>query len=422
MLTLLLVPLLAFAPLLVGTLGSETPTLSRVVIGSRCAVEGNLARSGRQLAGCKVSGAVLRWVRTPARIVIPTRLVMRSNTTTETSAESERVALVLDGQIIGIIVGAADLAPRMGLRTMALAVDDPAALGERAGGNRIVFDDPASRHEPLAPSGCLANNCGEIVRNYALLRGNDVLNVIVWDGQPLLGSGTPIVPGIAIVERRAGEPIGPGTRILEATDAPLQPSGPAERVALTIDGWVVAIVDGIASLELPDRVVSTPVRDNADVAPGWLQQANGSFVDPEAPPPVDPSDEEGGNATPAPTDAAPAPSASNNGGAAPAPSESTIPSEPISVPTPRPWYVDPSRASTRPIGTLGAYAIIGGGKTINTVVLDPSSTGGQSWIEWFNTDQGRNHLGADATLVQIDYGTDWTQPGHETIVGPTPAP
>ena len=90
--------------------------------------------------------------------------------------------------------------------------------------------------------------------------------------------------------------------------------------------------------------------------------------------------------------------------------------------TPRPWYVDPSRASSRPDGTLGNYAIISEGKTINVIVLDPSDAGccgGGSWVDWFNSENGRNVYGDGAVLVKVGE-EDWTQPGHETVLGDPP--
>lgn len=91
-------------------------------------------------------------------------------------------------------------------------------------------------------------------------------------------------------------------------------------------------------------------------------------------------------------------------------------------PTPKPWYVDPGRASSRPEGTLGNYAIISEGKTINVIVLDPSDAGccgGGSWVDWFNSENGRNVYGEGAVLVKVGEG-DWTQPGHETVIGDPP--
>jgi len=346
---------------------------------------------------------------------------MRSVHTSSVEGD-QRHALVINGVIVGVVVGTVSAADD--LRTITLDARDPAQLGARAGSNRYVLTDPESRVEPLAASGCIASNCGREVRNYALLRGTATLNVVVWDGQPLLGSGTPIVPEITIIERRPSEPIGPGTEILAATDQPLIPSGVRERIVLLQEDRVVAVVEGTNALELPLGITTAVLDDTIEVAPNWLRSADGTFIDPDLPV----ADGEGmGGATPGAGGSPELDGATPGAGGSPSGAVDGHPTpDPTPDPTPRPWYVDPSRASSRPNGTLGNYAIISEGKTINVVVLDPSDAGdgrgnggGASWVDWFNSENGRNVYGEGAVLVRVGEG-DWTQPGHETVLGDPP--
>ena len=292
----------------------------------------------------------------------------------------QRHALVFNGVIVGVVVGTVSAADD--LRTITLDADDPAQLGARAGSNRYVLTDPASRAEPLAASGCIASNCGREVRNYALLRGTETLNVIVWNGQPLLGSGTPIVPEITIIERRPGEPIGPGTEILAATDQPLIPSGARERIVLLQEDRVVAVVEGTNALELPRGITTAVLDDTIEVAPNWLRSADGTFIDPDLPV----ADGEGmGGATP---------------GVEGPPSDAVDDLLTPPPPPPAPWRPSAERIGA-PLGGAGDYAIIVNGVVQNVIVLDPQSAGGQSWLQLV---AGTSQLPPGALLIKREAG------------------
>jgi len=307
---------------------------------------------------------------------------MRSVRTSSVESD-QRHALVINGVIVGVVVGTVSAADD--LRTMTLDARDPAQLGARAGSNRYVLTDPATRAEPLAASGCLASNCGREVRNYALLRGTETLNVIVWNGQPLLGSGTPIVPEITIIERRPGEPIGPGTEILAATDQPLIPSGVKERIVLLQDDRVVAIVEGTNALELPLGITTAVLDDTIEVAPNWLRSADGTFIDPDLP--VADGDEMGG-ATP------------GVGGPPSGAVDDLLTPPPSPPPPPAPWRPSAERIGA-PLGGAGDYAIIVNGVVQNVIVLDPQSAGGQSWLQLV---AGTSQLPPGALLIKREEG------------------
>ena len=377
----MLAGVLALAPLGAPQNGPSTRAgLARAVVGAPCTTAGELARAGRVLLGCRERAGVLRWSRTPARIAAVARRAMRPVRISSVDGD-QRHALVINGVIVGVVVGTVSAADD--LRTIALDARDPAVLGARAGLNRYVLTDPATRAEPLAASGCLASNCGREIRNYALLRGTETLNVIVWNGQPLLGSGTPIVPEITIIERRPGEPIGPGTEILAATDQPLIPSGVRERIVLLQEDRVVAVVEGTNALALPLGITTAVLDDTIEVAPNWLRSADGTFIDPDLP-------VEGGEgmdgAAPAAGGSGAAPAAGGSG-AAPAAGGSgaaddvlTPPPPPPTPPPPTPWRPSAERIGA-PLGGAGDYAIIVNGVVQNVIVLDPQSAGGQSWLQ-----------------------------------------
>jgi len=352
--------------------------LTRAVVGAPCTTAGELARAGRQLLGCRARAGVLRWSRTPARIAATVRRAMRTVRTSSVETD-QRHALVINGVIVGVVVGTVSAADD--LRTITLDARDPAQLGARAGSNRYVLTDPASRAEPLAASGCLASNCGREVRNYALLRGTETLNVIVWNGQPLLGSGTPIVPEITIIERRPGEPIGPGTEILAATDQPLIPSGARERIVLLQEDRVVAVVEGTNALELPLGITTAVLDDTIEVAPNWLRSADGTFIDPDLP--VADGDEMGG-ATP-------------GVGGSPIDAVDDLLTPP---PPPAPWRPSAERIGA-PLGGAGDYAIIVNGVVQDVIVLDPQSAGGQSWLQLV---AGTTQLPPGALLIKREAG------------------
>jgi len=352
--------------------------LARAVVGAPCTTAGELARASRVLLGCRERAGVLRWSRTPARIAAVARRAMRTMRTSSVEGD-QRHALVINGVIVGVVVGTVSAADD--LRTITLDARDPAQLGARAGSNRYVLTDPASRAEPLAASGCIASNCGREVRNYALLRGTETLNVIVWNGQPLLGSGTPIVPEITIIERRPGEPIGPGTEILAATDQPLIPSGARERIVLLQEDRVVAVVEGTNALELPLGITTAVLDDTIEVAPNWLRSADGTFIDPDLP--VADGDEMGG-ATP-------------GVGGSPIDAVDDLLTPP---PPPAPWRPSAERIGA-PLGGAGDYAIIVNGVVQNVIVLDPQSAGGQSWLQLV---AGTSQLPPGALLIKREAG------------------
>ena len=353
--------------------------LTRAVVGAPCTTAGELARAGRLLLGCRERAGVLRWSRTPARIAAVARRAMRTMRTSSVEGD-QRHALVINGVIVGVVVGTVSAADD--LRTITLDARDPAQLGARAGSNRYVLADPATRAEPLAASGCLANNCGREIRNYALLRGTETLNVIVWNGQPLLGSGTPIVPEITIIERQPGEPIGPGTEILAATDQPLIPSGVRERIVLLKENRVVAVVEGTNALELPLGITTAVLDDTIEVAPNWLRSADGTFIDPDLP--VADSEEMDG-ATP-------------GVGGPPSGAVDDLLTPP--PPPPTPWRPSAERIGA-PLGGAGDYAIIVNGVVQNVIVLDPQSAGGQSWLQLV---AGTSQLPPGALLIKREAG------------------
>ena len=353
--------------------------LARAAVGAPCTTAGELARAGRVLLGCRERVGVLRWSRTPARIAAVARRAMRTVRTSSVEGD-QRHALVINGVIVGVVVGTVSAADD--LRTITLDSRDPAQLGARAGSNRYVLTDPATRAEPLAASGCLASNCGREVRNYALLRGTETLNVIVWNGQPLLGSGTPIVPEITIIERRPGEPIGPGTEILAATDQPLIPSGVRERIVLLQEDRVVAVVEGTNALALPRGITTAVLDDTIEVAPNWLRSADGTFIDPDLPV----ADAEGmDGATP-------------GVGAPPSGVVDDLLTPP--PPPPAPWRPSAERIGA-PLGGAGDYAIIVNGVVQNVIVLDPQSAGGQSWLQLV---AGTSQLPPGALLIKREAG------------------
>ena len=353
--------------------------LARAAVGAPCTTAGELARAGRVLLGCRERAGVLRWSRTPARIAAVARRAMRTMRTSSVEGD-QRHALVINGVIVGVVVGTVSAADD--LRTITLDARDPAQLGARAGSNRYVLTDPATRAEPLAASGCLASNCGREVRNYALLRGTETLNVIVWNGQPLLGSGTPIVPEITIIERRPGEPIGPGTEILAATDQPLIPSGVRERIVLLQEDRVVAVVEGTNALALPLGITTAVLDDTIEVAPNWLRSADGTFIDPDLPV----ADAEGmDGATP-------------GVGAPPSGVVDDLLTPP--PPPPAPWRPSAERIGA-PLGGAGDYAIIVNGVVQNVIVLDPQSAGGQSWLQLV---AGTSQLPPGALLIKREAG------------------
>ena len=353
--------------------------LARAAVGAPCTTAGELARAGRVLLGCRERVGVLRWSRTPARIAAVARRAMRTVRTSSVEGD-QRHALVINGVIVGVVVGTVSAADD--LRTITLDSRDPAQLGARAGSNRYVLTDPATRAEPLAASGCLASNCGREVRNYALLRGTETLNVIVWNGQPLLGSGTPIVPEITIIERRPGEPIGPGTEILAATDQPLIPSGVRERIVLLQEDRVVAVVEGTNALALPLGITTAVLDDTIEVAPNWLRSADGTFIDPDLPV----ADAEGmDGATP-------------GVGAPPSGVVDDLLTPP--PPPPAPWRPSAERIGA-PLGGAGDYAIIVNGVVQNVIVLDPQSAGGQSWLQLV---AGTSQLPPGALLIKREAG------------------
>ena len=353
--------------------------LARAVVGAPCTTAGELARAGRVLLGCRERAGVLRWSRTPARIAAVARRAMRTVRTSSVEGD-QRHALVINGVIVGVVVGTVSAADD--LRTITLDARDPAQLGARAGSNRYVLTDPATRAEPLAASGCIASNCGREIRNYALLRGTETLNVIVWNGQPLLGSGTPIVPEITIIERRPDEPIGPGTEILAATDQPLIPSGVRERIVLLQEDRVIAIVNGANLLSLPAGVTALSIDDEVAVEPDWIVHADGSFADPEA----EQNESSGDGAS----------ETTPNAGASPPPPSA----ERTPAPTPEPWRPGSDRLGA-PLGGAGDYAIIVNGVVTNVIVLDPQSAGGQSWLQLVS---GTSQLPAGALLVKREVG------------------
>ena len=353
--------------------------LTRAVVGAPCTTAGELARAGRVLLGCRERVGVLRWSRTPARIAAVARRAMRTVRTSIVESD-QRHALVINGVIVGVVVGTVSAADD--LRTITLDARDPAQLGGRAGSNRYVLTDPTTRAEPLAASGCLASNCGREIRNYALLRGTETLNVIVWNGQPLLGSGTPIVPEITIIERRPGEPIGPGTEILAATDQPLIPSGVRERIVLLQEDRVVAVVEGTNALALPLGITTAVLDDTIEVAPNWLRSADGTFIDPDLPV----ADGEGmDGATP-------------GVGGAPSGAVDDLLTPP--PPPPAPWRPSAERIGA-PLGGAGDYAIIVNGVVQNVIVLDPQSAGGQSWLQLV---AGTSQLPPGALLIKREAG------------------
>jgi hypothetical protein len=354
--------------------------LPTVRIGSGCTTLGELARSGRILLGCRAQQGALRWVRTAARIAPIIRRAMRTTITTAEATQEQRTALVINGMIAGITLG--DIEVGRGARALTLDLRDPAQLGEAAGTNRYVLDDAVARSEPLTSRGCIASNCGIDVRNYALLRGSEVLNVIVWDGQPLLGSGTPIVAGITVMERRAGEPLGPGSRVLTATGTPLTPVGPVERRAIIEGSRVIAIVDGTSLLSLPAGVSAVSIDDAVAVEPDWIVHADGSFVDPEA----EQNESSGGGASE---------TTPNGGASSPPPAVELTP-----APTPQPWRPGSDRLGA-PLGGAGDYAIIVNGVVTNVIVLDPQSAGGQSWLQLVS---GTSQLPAGALLIKREAG------------------
>jgi len=379
----ILAGLLALAPLGAPQSGPNMRAgLARALVGAPCTTAGELARAGRMLLGCRERAGVLRWSRTPARIAPVARRVMRSVRTSSVEND-QRHALVINGVIVGVVVGTVSAADD--LRTIILDARDPAQLGARAGSNRYVLTDPATRAEPLAASGCLASNCGREVRNYALLRGTETLNVIVWNGQPLLGSGTPIVPEITIIERRPGEPIGPGTEILAATDQPLIPSGVRERIVLLQEDRVVAVVEGTNALELPLGITTAVLDDTIEVAPNWLRSADGTFIDPDLP--VADGDEMGG-ATP------------GVGGPPSGAVDDLLTPPPSPPPPPAPWRPSAERIGA-PLGGAGDYAIIVNGVVQNVIVLDPQSAGGQSWLQLV---AGTSQLPPGALLIKREEG------------------
>ena len=353
--------------------------LTRAVVGAPCTTAGELARAGRLLLGCRERAGVLRWSRTPARIAAVARRAMRTVRTSSVE-DDQRHALVINGVIVGVVVGTVSAVDD--LRTIALDARDPAQLGDRAGSNRYVLTDSATRAEPLAASGCIASNCGREIRNYALLRGTETLNVIVWNGQPLLGSGTPIVPEITIIERRPGEPIGPGTEILAATDQPLIPSGVRERIVLLQEDRVVAVVEGTNALALPLGITTAVLDDTIEVAPNWLRSADGTFIDPDLPV----ADGEGmDGATP-------------GVGGAPSGAVDDLLTPP--PPPPAPWRPSAERIGA-PLGGAGDYAIIVNGVVQNVIVLDPQSAGGQSWLQLVT---GTSQLPPGALLIKREAG------------------
>lgn len=164
----------------------------------------------------------------------------------------------------------------------------------------------------------------------------------------------------------------------------------------------------------------TPLQTDPSVDPSAEPSAEPT-ADPTANQSVDPTPEPTTSSEPTPS-AEPSQDVADGGGSSGGMSGGEeIPSQPDS--TPKPWYVDPSRASSTPTGGLGNYAIISGGKTINVIVLNPSDTntgGGSSWVDWFNSENGRNVYGEGAVLVEVGSG-DWTQPGHDTVLGEEPA-
>lgn len=353
--------------------------LTRAVVGAPCTTAGELARAGRLLLGCRERAGVLRWSRTPARIAAVARRAMRTMRTSSVEGD-QRHALVINGVIVGVVVGTVSAADD--LRTITLDARDPAQLGARAGSNRYVLADPATRAEPLAASGCLANNCGREIRNYALLRGTETLNVIVWNGQPLLGSGTPIVPEITIIERRPGEPIGPGTEILAATDQPLTPSGVRERIVLLQEDRVVAVVEGTNALALPLGITTAVLDHTIEVAPNWLRSADGTFIDPDLPV----ADAEGMDG------------AMPGVGGPPSDAVDDLLTPP--PPPPAPWRPSAERIGA-PLGGAGDYAIIVNGVVQNVIVLDPQSAGGQSWLQLV---AGTSQLPPGALLIKREAG------------------
>ena len=376
----ILAGVLALAPLGAPQNGSSIRAgLARAVVGAPCTTAGELARAGRVLLGCRERAGVLRWSRTPARIAAVARRAMRTMRTSSVEGD-QRHALVINGVIVGVVVGTVSAADD--LRTITLDARDPAQLGARAGSNRYVLTDPATRAEPLAASGCLASNCGREIRNYALLRGTETLNVIVWNGQPLLGSGTPIVPEITIIERRPGEPIGPGTEILAATDQPLIPSGVRERIVLLKENRVVAVVEGTNALELPLGITTAVLDDTIEVAPNWLRSADGTFIDPDLPV----ADGEGMD------------SATPGVGGAPSGAVDDLLTPP--PPPPAPWRPSAERIGA-PLGGAGDYAIIVNGVVQNVIVLDPQSAGGQSWLQLV---AGTSQLPPGALLIKREAG------------------
>ena len=380
----MLAGVLALAPLVAPQNGPSTRAgLARAVVGAPCTTAGELARAGRVLLGCRERAGVLRWSRTPARIAAVGRRAMRPVRTSSVDGD-QRHALVINGVIVGVVVGTVSAADD--LRTITLDARDPAQLGARAGSNRYVLTDPATRAEPLAVSGCLASNCGREIRNYALLRGTETLNVIVWNGQPLLGSGTPILPEITIIERRPGEPIGPGTEILAATDQPLIPSGVRERIVLLQEDRVVAVVEGTNALALPLGITTAVLDDTIEVAPNWLRSADGTFTDPDLPVEGD----EGMDGA--------APAAGGSGAA-----DDVLTPPP---PPPTPWRPSAERIGA-PLGGAGDYAIIVNGVVQNVVVLDPQSAGGQSWLQLV---AGTSQLPPGALLIKREAG-DLVGPG-----------
>ena len=402
--------------------------LTRVHVGAPCATAGSLARAGKWLVGCKRVSATLKWSRTPARIA---KHHSESTITTAASSTSDlqRHAIVSSGEIVGMALGTIILGGQQTIRTLALDPTDPAQIGDVAGSNRFILDEPSSRLENLTTQGCIKDNCGLVIRDYALLSGSQVLNVIVWDGRPLLGSGTPIVGGITIMERKSGEPIGPGTQILKATRDPYLPATRPGRSVLVINSTVVAVIDGVVEVDLPSTISHQTVDNESAVAPGWQQAEDGSFYAPVEMQPTEPGTDGSGSVIDpaaggsAPGDTQGAPTSGDDAGILDDPNRpGTIALDnggKYCCVKPKPWVVDPGVVTNRPVGDHRIWAIIGGGKTINVIVLEPNTAGGQSWIEWFNSPDGRAALGSDAMLAPRQDG-DFTEPGHDTIIGTSP--
>lgn len=356
--------------------GSGLPSLERVRSGDRCTATGALAFGARWLLGCKQIGNTTRWVRTKAKLAPPRKQLNHSANSSPTATSSQqRTALVLRGEIIGVINGSVTVG--FGLEAMELSSSDPAQLGERFGANRIVIPNVSQRILELNAYGCLATNCGHHVRDYALLNGEEVLNVIVWDGRPLLGLGTQISSEVQIIERRIGEPIGPGTRILQATNSPLIPDEQRGNFAILKDNVIVAVLSGTANLLLPRGLELMEIFDADLPMLGWVRSAEGYLND------RTPSNDNTDDAAP-------------SGPTSEEPNADHLPSDATAVAEPFVWRLSADRANAWS-GGPAAYAIVYNNIVLNVVILDPSAANGQSWLQ---AASGSSQLPEGAYLVE----------------------